>query len=385
MTSWMLVTGEYPPVPGGVADYTRQIARALATAGDVVEVWSPRAPEHDGRTSDFTSDPGVTVHALPDQLGLRSLDVLRREIARRPGARVFAQYVPHALGMRSLNLPFCIWLAAQRAPKWILFHEVAFPYVAGGPLKHHVLATTHHAMAAIASRGTDRVFVTVPGWNTILKRAFGREGEWLPVASNVPTDVTADAVARTRASLGFAGEQIVLGHFGTFGGNITQHLEPALRALLARDPRRVALLMGRGGQEFAARDLRDLGTRVVATGPLDAAHGSLDAHVLAAHIASSDLVIQPYPDGVSSRRTTAMAALALGKPLLTNDGIFTESCWRDGGVALASDPSADALVSASEVLFAKPAERADLARRGLALYDRAFSLERLVRTLRQSR
>jgi glycosyltransferase involved in cell wall biosynthesis len=381
MTAWMLLTGEYPPVPGGVADYTRQVARALAGAGDVVDVWSPRAPEHE---RDFTHDAGVTVHALPDHFGPRSLRALSGEIGRRPGARVFVQYVPHALGMRGMNVPFCVWLAAQRAPMWVLFHEMTFPFRAGAPLKHNVLAVMHHAMAAISSRGADRTFVTVPGWNVVLKRALGREGEWLPVASNAPTEVSADAAARTRASLGFTSEQLVLGHFGTFTASITQHLAPVFRALLAGDPRRVALLIGRGGQEFAARELGDLGTRVVATGALDAAYGSLDAHVLAAHLASSDLVVQPYSDGVSSRRTTAMAALALGKPLLTNQGFLTEPCWRDGDVALATDPSAESLLAASNPFLGDPVQRADLARRGLALYQRAFSLERLVRALRET-
>ncbi len=38
---WQIVTGEYPPQPGGVSDYTRLVARGLAGAGDRVEVWAP--------------------------------------------------------------------------------------------------------------------------------------------------------------------------------------------------------------------------------------------------------------------------------------------------------------------------------------------------------
>jgi hypothetical protein len=39
--TWHILTGEYPPQPGGVSDYTRQLARALVDAGDSVEVWAP--------------------------------------------------------------------------------------------------------------------------------------------------------------------------------------------------------------------------------------------------------------------------------------------------------------------------------------------------------
>ena len=41
MTRWHLVTSEYPPDIGGVSDYTAQLARALAGAGDEVHVWCP--------------------------------------------------------------------------------------------------------------------------------------------------------------------------------------------------------------------------------------------------------------------------------------------------------------------------------------------------------
>ena len=33
MTTWAILTGEYPPQPGGVSDYTLQVCRGLAAAG----------------------------------------------------------------------------------------------------------------------------------------------------------------------------------------------------------------------------------------------------------------------------------------------------------------------------------------------------------------
>ena len=35
---WEMLTGEYPPQPGGVSDHTRRVAAALAAAGDTVNV-----------------------------------------------------------------------------------------------------------------------------------------------------------------------------------------------------------------------------------------------------------------------------------------------------------------------------------------------------------
>ena len=36
--TWQVITGEYPPQPGGVGDYTAQVAAGLAAAGDEVHV-----------------------------------------------------------------------------------------------------------------------------------------------------------------------------------------------------------------------------------------------------------------------------------------------------------------------------------------------------------
>src|SRR5947209_3461982 len=40
---WHLVTGEYPPRPGGVGDYSALLAAGLAAAGGEVHVWTASA------------------------------------------------------------------------------------------------------------------------------------------------------------------------------------------------------------------------------------------------------------------------------------------------------------------------------------------------------
>jgi glycosyltransferase involved in cell wall biosynthesis len=370
--SWAILTGEYPPALGGVADYTRQVARALATAGDEVDVWTPRA------VGGLVADPGVTVHELPDHFGPRSLMLLERELGRRRNARVFLQYVPQSLGMRGMNLPLCLWFAALRQPAWVLFHEVAFLAVRGAPWKHHLLSVAHRLMAAVTSRGADREFVSTPTWNAMLHGLPAHGGEWLPLPSTMPTAVAPEVVARVRESLVLRDKDVVIGHFGTYGPSIASLLTPSLRALLAEDPHRVALLLGRGSTEFAAREIegRVGAARVIATGPLD-------PDGVAAHVAASEVVLQPYPDGASGRRTSLMSCLALGAPVITNSGPATEPLWHEwGAVALAGEPSVDAILRAARPLLQRAELREELGRRGRALYQRAFSLDRVIRILR---
>src|SRR6185437_1536634 len=98
-----------------------------------------------------------------------------------------------------------------------------------------------------------------------------------------------------------------------------------------------------------------------------------------------DLFVQPYPGGVTSRRSSAMAALAHGLPVVTTSGPMTEPVWSEsGGVATAPEGDAEGLALAAAALLADPAALARLAEAGCALYRRRFSIERVVEALIRS-
>lgn len=378
MTRWAVLVGEYPPQPGGVADYTSLVAGGLVAAGDAVTVYAPRW----GECPDTVS-PGVSVVRLPDHFGPRGLLALDAALARRPRPdRLLVQYVPHAYGLKAMNLPFAAWVAGRagrHAPVWVMFHEVAFPF-RWRPPAHAVLAAAHAVMARLVAGATTRVFVSIPGWGPVLRRFCPRvrPAEWLPVPSTLPTtacDPTALA-ARFPETRG----RTAVGHFGTFGSVITDLLEPAAVRVLGSRPDRVLVLIGRGGERYREELLGrhpDLAGRVFATGGLPP-RGAADL------IAGCDLLLQPYPDGVSARRTSAMAGLALGRPVVANPGVLTEPIWAEtDGVVLAPSPDAAAVAAAAEaVLGLPPAERADLGRRAASFYRDHFSLEHTVTRLR---
>src|SRR5262245_16602075 len=102
---WHIITGEYPPQPGGVSDYTRLVAQTLAASGDEVHVWSPRA----GAVTE--KDANVVVHSDLGNIGFADLRRMNRMLDRFPAPRhLLVQWVPHAYGYRSINLLFCLWL-----------------------------------------------------------------------------------------------------------------------------------------------------------------------------------------------------------------------------------------------------------------------------------
>jgi len=370
---WHILTGEYPPQRGGVADYTRLVARALAEAGDQVCVW---APFH---ASEPEANDGIQVRRLADNFGPLTLTQLDREFSRNPG-RVLLQYTPHAFGWKAMNVPLCMWLYGRRRTLDVMFHEVAFPWEANQPYKHQFLAMVQRGMAALLVRGAQRIFVSIPGWKPLLDRLAPRSSmpEWMPVPSNLPMEVRNAEVADLRQQMMRGGCTGLVGHFGTYGPLIAELLQPALVHLLEQMPAIRVLLLGHGSPAFAARLLEHNPEWTARLG----VRGELDERALGAHLASCDVLLQPYPDGISTRRGSAMAGIALGLPLVTTEGHLTEPLWRNSGaVAFAAAP---ALADAVQDLLADAPRRAQLGRRASALYRERFAVEHTIRLLRQA-
>lgn len=368
--SWHLLTGEYPPQPGGVSDYTRLVAQALAQAGQDVHVWTAGEPG-------AREENGVTVHRAPGLFLPQGLRWLSRELDRCPAPRrLLLQYVPHAFGMKAMNVPFCAWFASRRRDeRWVFFHEIVYPWSLSAKPRHQVLAGVTRVMARLAGGSADRVFVSIPSWAEHLPSSVRARAEWRPVPSTLPTLVPAAALAAVRATLG---PGPWLGHFGTYGSAIRAPLEEVLVPLLRADARRKVLLLGRGSQHVS----QELGARHPELGGRVLSRDSLAPEDLVAHLAAMDLLVQPYPDGVSARRTTAMAGLALGLPLVTQPGHLTEPLWKDSGaVALAEGLTPRALIAAAERLLAHPEQLAALGARAARVYREHFALERTVETL----
>jgi glycosyl transferase family 4 len=371
MRTWHLITGAYPPQPGGVSDYTRRLCAGLASAGDIVHVWAPALAESETEVE----ESGVRVHRLAAGFSLAGIRELGRRLAAFPDPpRLLVQYVPHAFGYRAMNLPFCLWLATRRRERlWIMFHEAVFPF-GERPLRTNLLAAATHAMAALLVNRADQVLVSTPDWERRLRqlKRGQLQAHWLPIPSNLPAEANAAAVAGLRARLLGASGAALLGHFGTYGAHIGSLICALVPELLAAHPERRMLLLGRGSEASVAQIVR----RFPALAPRILAPGSLPAPELAVHVAACDLLIQVYPDGLSTRRTTLMAGLALGVPVVSNQGALTEPEWATwGAVAVARDASAPRLAAEVERLLGSARQRAELGERGRACYREHFSLD----------
>ncbi|MBA3672047.1 MAG: glycosyltransferase family 4 protein [Gemmatimonadaceae bacterium] len=380
---WCMITCEYPPMLGGVSDHSFLLARELARVGDTVEVWAPPG------VSTPPGIPGVTVHVLPSLFGLDSLRLLRARLRELPAAtRVLVQYVPTSFGWRMINLPFALFLYSQRRRGLdVYFHEVGFAIGRHQSMRRNVAGLVHVVMNWLTVRAASRVFVAIPEWATRLRRlgirapTHDRVVTWIPVPSNVPDRADMARVRALRDDLLISGVRHVVGHFGTYGRYFMGVLPPAVSRILDEGADRVVLLIGRESDRCRAAVLEerpDLAARVVAT-------AGLGPSEVSAHIAACDVMLQPYDDGVSARRGSLMAALALGRAVISNHGASTGPVWTQRrSVLLTETDDPSELAHAVGLLLNDPERRLELAAAGQVLHTEVFALVRGVARLRNT-
>ena len=376
MSSWHIITSEYPPDVGGVSDYTRQVAEGLARMGDEVHVWCPRAGEP-------SRVRGVQIH--PELGAIRPRDLRRLDDLLEPfpaPRRLLVQWVPHGFGYHSMNVWFCLWLAkrAWRGDEIeLMIHE---PYLEfrRGPVRHALMACVHRLMTIVLLGAARKVWISIPAWERLLRPyALGRTVpmQWLPVPGCVAERSAASAAAVRLKYV--ADGQHLIGHFGSYGGAITSLLFERLPHIMEGTVTPSLLLLGAGSERFREA----LVERHPSWSARVHAAGYLSASDLGAHIAACDLFVQPYPDGITSRRTSAMACLSRGRPVVTTSGHLTESLWAETRAVEIADVSDSAAFTSSVVsLLAHAHARAELGARGQRVYAERFSVTRSVNALR---
>lgn len=379
MREWHLITSEYPPQLGGVSDYTCGVARGLASEGDGVHVWCPPA---DSATA---ACAGITVHRELGRFTSADLRRVGEELDRfsRP-RQLLVQWVPHGYGFRSMNIGFCRWLRerARRGDRVDLMVHEPFLSFGEGSWRQNVPALVHRLMVTTLLRAASRVWVSIPEWEKRLRPyTFGRDVpfEWLPIPSNIPVVEDAAGVQAVRQRYAPDG-RLLVGHFGTYGQTVTLVLDPILSALPDTGFAGRVLLMGAHSDNY--RDL--VLKREPRLASFVQATGALAPEDLSRHLGACDLLMQPYLDGVSTRRTSFMAGLSHGKPIVTTAGHLTEPFWGDSGAAvIVPGGDARAFVESLDRLCSDEGSRKRMGKAAKKLYDERFDFSHVIARLRQ--
>ena len=354
-----LLSGEYPPQPGGVGAFTRVLARELAAQRH--EVFVLAGPDAE------LSDDAVTVERCAGWSPASWSRV--SQWVRAHGLQVVnLQYQTAAFGMS----PFIHFLPQRMrsAPVVTTFHDLRFPYLfpKAGPLRPWIVRhLPKTSTGAIATNHED--FTAL---DSLPHRAF------IPIGSNIlaPAPDTG-ACAAARATAGASPASYIIAYFGLAhpSKGLDVLIDAAAQLLREGIPVRL-LLIGGVGDDRSALDFA-----------LDAA--SMRQHTfisgfqpeaqVAALLCAADVVALPFRDGASFRRGSLMAALHYARPLISTTPAVPIPEFSDGGSMLLVPPDdAPALAQALRRLHRDPDLRASLSAGAAALAER-FSWHNIAR------
>lgn len=350
-----------PPAADGIGDYTSRLAVALSTHAEV-RILTAQA--------DAEPVPGAEVVRAFSGASVRGL----RRLAESLGADVpdwlVVQYNPFSWGRWGFNpaLPEVLRQLRSRYPWMRLAVMVHEPFVPLTTWQFCVMSSWQRWQLWQLGRAADVVFCSIEAW------AY-RFAQWFPETPvhhlSVGSNISDAGFGRdeARRSLVVDG-RFVLGLFGSASTSMLPHVKAALEAVVQKDP--TVLLLYVGGDGTAVRaGLEGLPVRDV---------GRLAEAEVSRCFSSMDLFLAPYPDGVSTRRGTVMAALAHGISVVSTVGSLTDSIFTkaDGSalfLADAADPSAFAKTATLSLAEGHERERVGMA--GRALYESVFSWHRL--------
>lgn len=309
------ITGEYPPMQGGVGAHCRELARELSDQGHELFVFTDaRAAEADTRirltqyTGRWRRDAlrAINNWAAENRLDIVNLHFQTAAYQMSP----FMHFLPDAV----------------TAPVVTTFHDLRFPYLfpKAGPLRNWIVMRLARASEGVVSTNHE----------DFARLSHLPRAALIPIGSSVrgqlPASFDRDAV---RATYGASPSEFVVAHFGFI--NHTKGVGTLLDAVATLgNSVRLWLIGGRTGasdptnaanadaveQQAAALGLSD---RVAWT-------GFLDDDGTAAAFAASDVVALPFTDGASYRRSSLMAAIAHGCAIITTTPAVPIPTFRDG-------------------------------------------------------
>ncbi len=311
-----LIAGEYPPMQGGMGDFSRALAGALVAQTATVHVLAPITP---GAPLHEMID-GVQVHRSVRRWGWRTGRELQHFVREHQIDVLNLQYQAAAYQMHgAINLLPLLWTQInKRVPLIVTFHDLRVPYLfpKAGPVRWQaVLQMARHAAAAIVTNAEDEATLAAHQVAPVVRISIG--SNITPVALG-----EFDAMAWRRAH-NLPQDAALVGYFGFM--NESKGGETLIRALAALRQRGLNVAVLQIGGQTGASDptnvayMAKLNQVAQTLGVTEHIHatGFLDDRGVSEAFAACTCLALPYRDGVSFRRGTLMAALVHGCAIVT--------------------------------------------------------------------
>jgi glycosyltransferase involved in cell wall biosynthesis len=293
-----IVTGEYPPLRGGVGAYSRIIAKTLVSQGHEVFIF--------GNTDAHEDDPNIHLTRSVKKWRWGSLRMVNHWTKANRLDVVNLQYQTAAYDMS----PWIHFMPSilQDIPFVTTFHDLLFPYLfpkAGWLRSRIVMRLANASTGAIVTNHED-----------IQRLQHLSHKMLIPIGSNILTLLPDNFNRqRWRTNGGASANDFLLAHFGFV--NRSKGLETLLEALatLRNDGHTVKLLMigGRTGSSDPTNIayVKEIDTLITELNLDEHIHwtGFVDDTTVTTYLAASDAIVLPFRDGASYRRGSLMAAI----------------------------------------------------------------------------
>ncbi|MBI5302068.1 MAG: glycosyltransferase family 4 protein [Chloroflexi bacterium] len=308
----LFITGEFPPMQGGVGACTLEIARALIALGvEVGVLTSTRAVG--GQWS------AVKVLPVIHHWGWSSWRNIAKTIREFAPDLAHIQYQTGAFGMHpAINLlPHLLPLfpSFPSHPRFVTtFHDLRVPYLfpKAGRVRDWVTRELARSSDAVIATN-DEDCSNLETWNL-------KQLALIPIGSNVQTNLPTN-YQRTawRAQLGVREDESLLCYFGFL--NQSKGGETLMRALARVLNAKLLMIGGQTGASDPTdvaylAHVKALIAELGLTGRVLWTDFTPD-DIVTANFRASDVCVLPYRDGASYRRGTLMAALAHGCAIVT--------------------------------------------------------------------
>jgi len=360
-----IISAALPPKLDGIGDYTARVGGGLAEMNAVTLITS----------SDEATDTvsGCDIKQLFDIADRKSIRNILPFIEQSRPDWILLQYQPFSYGRMGLNLalPRIMQQVKKISPGTKILLMAHEPFVQILDLKHALMTIWQRWQLRSLGKSADVIAFPIEVWARKFSAWFpAKPVVHLPVPSNI--SVHQGDRDRLRRQMDISQDTIVLGMFGqAHVSYLMDWIKPTAVAVATRGIKTKVLYIG--PQPDRVRD-------ALANVPL-VTTGALCAEDVSRQLACIDIFLAPFVDGISTRRSSVMAALHHGLPVAGTTGYNTDRVLSDNngrGLSLTDAASQAAYTTMVADIAEDPDRRSQLASSARELYDREFALDRLL-------
>lgn len=316
MTAQILqITGNYPPVPCGIGDYTQRLAVECSHRGWDVAILTSAI---EGMPTSEQREDNVRVFRSIRRWDAFSLRESLASIRNLGAALIHIQYQPNGFqGYPAITL-LPRWLkrhTRHRARVVVTLHELA------GPVKTVLPGSLKSLWLFPLALSSDAVIVTNERDFSFLRKIpwVGQRLRRIPLAPVItPKTHPEGSGNEVRRKLGISEEEVVLARFGFVHNLRISRIPDLLQAThqLLKQGHHVRLLLIGGADSGSQSELLGMAEHLGIRDKL-LLTGFCPPTEVSRYLDSVDIAVQLYPDGVSEKRSSLQAVLAHGLPVIS--------------------------------------------------------------------